>query len=58
MSTITAAEAGVSRIVVVSPPGPDGKIDPMTVYVAEKCGAELYKVGGAQAIGALAFGTK
>ena len=58
MSTITAAEAGVNRIVVVSPPGPDGKIDPMTVYVAEKCGAELYKVGGAQAIGALAFGTK
>ena len=58
MSTITAAEAGVNRIVVVSPPGSDGKIDPMTVYVAEKCGAELYKVGGAQAIGALAFGTK
>ena len=58
MSTITAAEAGVNRIVVVSPPGPDGKIDPMTVYVAEKCGAELYKVGGAQAIAALAFGTK
>ena len=58
MSTITAAEAGVSRIVVVSPPGPDGKIDQMTVYVAEKCGAELYKVGGAQALGALAFGTK
>ena len=58
MSTITAAEAGVNRIVIVSPPGSDGKIDPMTVYVAEKCGAELYKVGGAQAIGALAFGTK
>jgi len=58
MSTITAAEAGVKRIVVVSPPGPDGNIDPMTVYVAQKCGAELYKVGGAQAIGALAYGTK
>ena len=57
MSTITAAEAGVKRIVVVSPPGPDGNIDPMTVYVAQKCGAELYKVGGAQAIGALAYGT-
>ena len=57
-STITAAEAGVKRIVVVSPPGPDGNIDPMTVYVAQKCGAELYKVGGAQAIGALAYGTK
>ena len=58
MSTITAAEAGVKRIVVVSPPNSDGNIDPMTVYVAQKCGAELYKVGGAQAIGALAFGTK
>ena len=58
MSTITAAEAGVNRIVVVSPPGSDGNIDPMTVYVAQKCGAELYKVGGAQAIGALAYGTK
>ena len=58
MSVITAAEAGVKRIVVLSPPGPDGKIDPMTITVAEKCGAEIYKVGGAQAIGALAYGTK
>ena len=58
MSTITAAEAGVKRIVITSPPGSDGKIDPMTITVAEKCGAEIYKVGGAQAIGALAYGTK
>ena len=58
MSTITAAEAGVNRIVVISPPDFNGNIDPMTVYVAQKCGAELYKVGGAQAIGALAYGTK
>ncbi len=58
MSAITAAEAGVERIVITSPPGPDGKIDPMTVTVAKKCGAEIYKVGGAQAIGALAYGTK
>ena len=58
MSAITAAEAGVKRIVITSPPGPDGKIDPMTITVAEKCGAEIYKVGGAQAIGALAYGTK
>jgi len=57
MSAITAAEAGVKRIVITSPPGPDGKIDPMTITVAKKCGAEIYKVGGAQAIGALAFGT-
>ena len=58
MSTITAAEAGVNRIVVISPPDFNGNIDPMTVYVAQKCGAELYKVGGAQAVGALAYGTK
>jgi histidinol dehydrogenase len=58
MSAITAAEAGVKRIVITSPPGPDGKIDPMTIAVAKKCGAEIYKVGGAQAIGALAYGTK
>ena len=58
MSAITAAEAGVKRIVITSPPGPDGRIDPMTITVAKQCGAEIYKVGGAQAIGALAYGTK
>ena len=58
MSVITAAEAGVKRIVVVSPPDSDGKIDPMTITVAEYAGAEIYKVGGAQAIAALAYGTK
>ncbi len=58
MSVITAAEAGVERIVVVSPPNSDGKIDPMTVTIAQNCGAEIYKVGGAQAIGALSYGTK
>ena len=58
MSAITAAEAGVKRIVITSPPGSDGKIDPMTITVAKNCGAEIYKVGGAQAIGALVYGTK
>jgi len=58
MSVITAAEAGVKRIVVVSPPSSDGKIDPMTITVAQNCGAEIYKAGGAQAIAALAYGTK
>ena len=58
MSAITATEAGVKRIVITSPSGSDGKIDPMTIAVAKKCGAEIYKVGGAQAIGALAYGTK
>jgi len=59
MSLIPAKLAGVKRIVVVSPPGRDGKIDPLTITAAKKCGAtEIYKVGGAQAIGALAYGTK
>ena len=59
MSIMPARKAGVKRIVVVSPPGRDGKIDPLTMVAAKACGAtEIYKVGGAQAIGALAYGTK
>ena len=59
MSVRPAAKARVKRIVVVSPPGPDGKIDPLTIAAAKMCGAtEIYKIGGAQAIGALAYGTK
>ena len=59
MSVIPAKIAGVKRIIVISPPGRDGKIDPSTIVAAKKCGAtEIYKVGGAQAIGALAYGTK
>jgi len=59
MSVTPAKRAGVKRIVVVSPPGRDGKIDPLTITAAKRCGAtEIYKVGGAQAIGALAYGTK
>ena len=58
MSVITAAEAGVERIVVVSPPNFNGKIDPITITIAQNCGAEIYKVGGAQAIAALSYGTK
>ena len=59
MSVIPAKIAGVKRIVIVSPPDRDGKIDPLTIVSAKKCGAtEIYKIGGAQAIGALAYGTK
>jgi len=59
MSVVPAKVAGVKRIVVVSPPGRDGKIDPLTIAAANMCGAtEIYKIGGAQAIGALAYGTK
>jgi len=58
MSVIPAKVAGVKRIVVVSPPDSGGKIDPLTIVAADICGAnEIYKVGGAQAIAALAFGT-
>ena len=59
MSVIPAKIAGVKRIVIVSPPDRDGKIDPLTIVAAKKCGVtEIYKIGGAQAIGALAYGTK
>jgi histidinol dehydrogenase len=59
MSVVPANIAGVKRIVVVSPPGRDGKIDSLTIAAAKRYGAtEIYKVGGAQAIGALAYGTK
>jgi len=59
MSVVPAKVAGVKKIVVVSPPERDGKIDPLTIVAAKMCGAtEIYKVGGAQAIGALAYGTK
>ena len=59
MSVVPAKIAGVKRIVVVSPPNSDGKIDPLTIVAADLCGAnEIYRVGGAQAIAALSFGTK
>ena len=59
MSVVPAKVAGVRRIVVVSPPNTDGKIDPLTIVAANLCGAnEIYKTGGAQAIAALSYGTK
>jgi len=59
MSIIPAKVAGVRRIVVVSPPNKNGKVDPLTLVAADICGAdEIYKTGGAQAIAALCFGTK
>ena len=59
MSVIPAKVAGVKRIVVVSPPNSNGKIDPLTIVAADICGAtEIYKTGGVQAIAALSFGTK
>lgn len=59
MNIIPAKVAGVSRIVMVTPPGKDGKVNPGTLVSADIAGVdEIYKVGGAQAIGALAFGTE
>ncbi len=59
MNIIPAEVAGVKRIVMVTPPGKDGKVDPVTLTAACLAGAtEVYKVGGAQAIAALAFGTE
>ena len=59
MSVTPAKVAGVKRIVVVSPPGSDGQIDPLTIIAANICGAtEIYKTGGVQSIAALSFGTK
>ena len=59
MNIIPAEVAGVKRIVMVTPPGKDGKVNPVTLIAAHLAGAtEVYKVGGAQAIAALAFGTE
>ena len=59
MNIIPAEVAGVEKIVMVTPPAKDGKVNPVTLIAAHLAGAtEVYKVGGAQAIAALAFGTK
>lgn len=58
MGCITARTAGVERIVLASPPGPDGRLNPTTLAAAALCGVnEIYPVGGAQAVFALARGT-
>lgn len=58
MLTIPAHVAGVPRLVIVTPPGPDGTVDAATLVTAQLNGvAEIYKVGGVQAIAALAYGT-
>ena len=59
MTAVPAKTAGVSRIVVCSPPNGEGKVNPMVLVAADICGVnEVYKVGGAQAIAALAYGTE
>lgn len=59
MNIVPAKVAGVDRIIMTTPPGKDGKVYPITLVAAKEAGVdEIYKVGGAQAIGALAYGTE
>ena len=59
MDAIPAVVAGCERVVMVTPPNADGKINPVILASAKVAGVtEIYKVGGAQAIGALAYGTQ
>ena len=59
MNIVPAKAAGVDEIIMVTPPGKDGKVTPTTLVAAKEAGADaIYKVGGAQAIGALAYGTE
>jgi histidinol dehydrogenase len=59
MNVLPAKVAGVERIIMCTPPGKDGKVNPGTLAAASIAGVtEIYKVGGAQAIAAMAFGTE
>lgn len=59
MNVIPAKVAGVEEIVMVTPPGKDGHVNPNTLVAAHEAGVDvIYKVGGAQAIAALAYGTE
>jgi histidinol dehydrogenase len=59
MTALAARAAGVERIALATPPGPDGRIQSVTLAAAALCGIEeIYAVGGAQAVFALAFGTE
>lgn len=59
MNVIPAKTAGVQRIVMVSPPGQDGKLPAGVLVAADIAGVkEIYKIGGAQAIARLAYGTE
>ena len=59
MNVTPAKVAGVGNVVVCTPPGRDGKITPLTLVAADICMVdEIYKVGGVQAIAALAYGTE
>lgn len=59
MNIVPAKVAGVDEIIMTTPPGKDGAVNPSTLVAAKEAGADhIYKVGGAQAVAALAFGTQ
>lgn len=59
MLGVPASIAGVPRVCITTPPLPDGSVDPACLYAAELCGVtEVYRIGGAQAIAALTYGTE
>ena len=59
MNVVPAKVAGVDKVIMVTPPGKDGKVNSNTLVAAHEAGVDkIYKVGGAQAVGALAYGTE
>ena len=59
MTVVPAVVAGVPRVILLTPPGPDGKVDAATLVAARLAGIEeVYKCGGAQAVAAAAYGTE
>ena len=59
MTSIPAKVAGVEKVIIITPPGPDGKVDDATLVAAHMAGVDaVYKAGGAQAIAAVAYGTQ
>ncbi len=59
MNIVPAKVAGVDKIIMTTPPGKDGKVYPVTLVAAREAGVdEIYKAGGAQAVGAMAYGTE
>ncbi|MDD1778594.1 MAG: histidinol dehydrogenase, partial [Candidatus Helarchaeota archaeon] len=59
MTVVPAKIAGVKEVILCTPPRPDGTVPPVILVAAQEAGADaVYKVGGVQAIGAMAFGTE
>ncbi len=59
MTVVPALVAGVDEVYLCTPPGPDGKVNPTTLYTAGELGVDgIFKAGGAQAVAAFAFGTE